>query len=143
MRIALAADHGGYELKEVIKEHLETRGYEVLDLGTHTSESVDYPSYAKAGAEAVIAGEAEKAIVFCGTGVGVSIAANKVKGIRCALCTNSFMSKMASMHNNANALALGGRVLGTELAKDIVDAWLDAEFEGGRHERRTDMLDDM
>lgn len=143
MKVALGADHGGFAMKEEIKKYLETKGYELLDLGTYSEESVDYPEYGKKAAEAVTSGEADKAIVFCGTGIGVSIAANKVKGIRCALCTNSFMAKMTAKHNNANALALGGRNLGIELAKDIVDTWLDTEFEGGRHERRTKMLDEM
>lgn len=141
MKIALAADHGGFELKEKIKEHLQQRGVEVLDLGCHTEESVDYPNYGKACGEAVMRGDAERGIVVCGTGIGISIAANKVKGIRCALCTSLFMAEMARKHNNANMLALGGRILETELALDIVDVWLATEFEGGRHQRRVDLLD--
>jgi len=144
MKIALAADHGGFELKEVVKVHLQQKGYEVLDLGCNNDgESVDYPNYGKACGEAVLRGDAEKGIVFCGTGIGVSIAANKVKGIRCALCTSLFMAEMASKHNNANILALGGRTLETELSLNIVDVWLTTEFEGGRHKRRTDLLDCM
>jgi len=144
MKIALAADHGGYELKEKVKEHLKQKGIEILDLGCSIEEgSVDYPNYGKACGEAVMRGDAEKGIVFCGTGIGISIAANKVKGIRCALCTNLFMAEMASKHNNANMLALGGRILDTELALGIVDVWMTTEFEGGRHKKRTDLLDCM
>lgn len=143
MKIVLAADHGGFELKEGIKLHLELSGHEVLDLGTHDTESVDYPSYGNMGAQAVVSGEADKGIVFCGTGIGVSIAANKVQGARCALCTDVFMAEMAARHNNANVLALGGRIIKANLAKEMVDAWLNSAFEGGRHERRVKMLDDM
>lgn len=144
MKIALAADHGGFELKEKVKEHLQKKGIEILDLGCHTDEqSVDYPNYGKACGEAVMRGDAEKGIAFCGTGIGISIAANKVKGIRCALCTSVFMAEMASKHNNANMLALGGRILEPELAFSIVDVWLTTEFEGGRHKGRTDLLDCM
>jgi ribose 5-phosphate isomerase B len=144
MKIALAADHGGFELKEKVKVHLQQKGIEVLDLGCHTDgQSVDYPNYGRACGEAVMRGDAEKGIAFCGTGIGISIAANKVKGIRCALCTSLFMAEMASKHNNANMLALGGRILEPELAFGIVDVWLATEFEGGRHKNRTDLLDCM
>ena len=143
MKIALAADHGGFELKEKVKEHLQQKGVELIDLGCHTEESTDYPNYGKACGEAVMRGDAERGIVFCGTGIGISIAANKVKGIRCALCTNLFMAEMSRKHNNANMLALGGRVVEPELAMSIVDLWLTTEFEGGRHKRRTDLLDCM
>ncbi len=144
MKIALAADHGGFRLKEKVKEHLLQKGIEVLDLGTDNGEtSVNYPNFGKACGEAVMRGDAERGIAFCGTGIGISIAANKVKGIRCALCTSLFMAEMASKHNNANMLALGGRILEPELACGIVDVWLDTEFEGGRHKNRTDMLDCM
>lgn len=144
MIIALAADHGGYELKNQIKKHLEERGdYKLVDLGTHSSESVDYPKYGKACAEAVASGKADLGIVCCGTGIGISIAANKVKGIRCGLCTSVEMAELTKKHNNANMIALGGRTTAPDLAIKIVDAWLDTEFEGGRHKRRTDMLDEM
>lgn len=144
MKIALAADHGGFELKEIVKVHLQKKGHEVLDLGCNNEgASVDYPNYGKACGEAVMRGDAEKGIVMCGTGIGISIAANKVKGIRCALCTSLFMAEMASKHNNANILALGGRTLETELSLSIVDVWLTTEFEGGRHKNRTDLLDCM
>ena len=143
MRIAIASDHGGFELKELVKTHLEESGLEVADLGTHSDASVDYPVYGKACGEAVVNGEADCGIVVCGTGIGISIAANKVKGVRCGLCTSVEMAQLTKQHNNANVLALGGRTTPAELALQIVDAWLDTEFEGGRHERRTGMLDEM
>lgn len=141
MKIALAADHGGFELKEKVKSFLIEKGYEILDLGCDNGEtSVDYPNYGKLCGETVVKGDADKGIVVCGTGIGISIAANKVKGVRCALCTNVFMAEMASKHNDANLLSLGGRVLDTELALEITQTWLTTEFEGGRHQRRVDML---
>ena len=143
MKIALASDHGGYTLKETVKKHLEDRGYEVCDLGTHSEESVDYPVYGKLCGEAVASGEADLGVVCCGTGIGISIAANKVKGIRCGLCTSVEMAHLTKQHNNANILALGGRTTAPELALAIVDEWLDTEFEGGRHQRRVDMLNEM
>ena len=143
MKIAVASDHGGFALKEEVKKHLMERGLEVLDLGTHSEESVDYPVYGRACGEAVASGTADLGIVVCGTGIGISIAANKVKGIRCGLCTSVEMARLTKQHNNANILALGGRTTEKGLAMDIVDAWLDTEFEGGRHQRRTDLLDQM
>ena len=143
MRIAIASDHGGFELKEIVKKHLEERGLEVADLGTNSDASVDYPVYGRACGEAVVSGEADCGIVVCGTGIGISIAANKVKGVRCGLCTSVEMAQLTKQHNKANVLALGGRTTPAELALQIVDAWLDTEFEGGRHERRTNMLDEM
>ncbi len=143
MKLAIAADHGGYELKKSIIAYLEDKEFDVLDLGTGSSESVDYPAFGKACGEAVASCNADAGIVICGTGIGVSIAANKVKGIRCALAVNVFMAKMAKKHNNANVLALGGRMLSFEEARDIVEAWLSAKFEEGRHRRRVDMLDSM
>ncbi|MBQ6370343.1 MAG: ribose 5-phosphate isomerase B [Firmicutes bacterium] len=143
MLLAIASDHGGYKLKEAIRKHLAERGEKVVDLGTHSEDSVDYPIYGKACAEAVASGKAERGIVVCGTGIGISIAANKVKGIRCGLCTSVEMAEMSRRHNNANILALGGRTTDEELALQIVDTFLDTEFEGGRHKRRTDMLDEM
>lgn len=141
MKIAIASDHGGYELKENVKRYLEARDIHVIDLGTDSEESVDYPVFGKACAEAVASGEADRGIVCCGTGIGISIAANKVKGIRCALCTDVNMAKLSRQHNNANVLAMGGRTTDTETALAITEAWLDTEFEGGRHQRRIDMLD--
>ena len=143
MKIAVASDHGGFKLKEEVKAHLLERGLEVLDLGTHNEDSVDYPAYGKACGEAVVSGQADVGIVVCGTGIGISIAANKVKGVRCGLCTSVEMATLTKQHNNANVLALGGRTTETGLAMQIVDAWLDTEFEGGRHQRRVDMLDEM
>ena len=143
MKIAVASDHGGFKLKEEVKVHLLERGLEVVDLGTHSEDSVDYPAYGKACGEAVVGGQADVGIVVCGTGIGISIAANKVQGVRCGLCTSVEMATLTKQHNNANVLALGGRTTGTELAMQIVDAWLDTEFEGGRHQRRVDMLDQM
>lgn len=140
MKIAIASDHGGFELKENIKKYLEERNIEVMDLGTYSEESVDYPVYGKACGEAVAKGEADRGIVCCGTGIGISIAANKVKGVRCALCTDVTMAQLTRKHNNANVLALGGRTTGLQTALDITAAWLDTEFEGGRHQRRIDML---
>jgi len=146
MKIAIAADHGGYELKEKIKEHLESiyanyKDVEILDIGTDSDASVDYPMYGKKCAEKVASGQAQKGIVICGTGIGISIAANKVKGIRCALCTNEKMAEMSRKHNDANMLALGGRITDPDTALRIVDVWLKTNFEGGRHKRRVDMLD--
>ena len=143
MIIAMANDHGGLALKKIVKEHLIERGYKVVDLGTHSEESVDYPIYGKACGEAVASGKADLGIVVCGTGIGISIAANKVKGIRCGLCTSVEMAELTKKHNDANMLALGGRTTDAELAIKITDTWLDTEFEGGRHKRRTDKLDEM
>ena len=143
MLIAIASDHGGFQLKETIRKHLAERGEKVVDLGTSSEESVDYPIFGKACGEAVASGKAERGIVVCGTGIGISIAANKVKGIRCGLCTSVEMARLTRQHNNANILALGGRTTDEELALQIVDTFLDTEFEGGRHKRRTDMLDEM
>ena len=140
---AVAADHGGYKLKEIVKEHLLERGIEVEDLGTHSEESVDYPIYGKLCGEAVASGQADLGVVVCGTGIGISIAANKVHGIRCGLCTSVEMAHLTKQHNNANILALGGRTTGEELAMEIVDEWLDTQYEGGRHQRRVEMLDNL
>ena len=143
VKIAVASDHGGFALKEKVKEHLVQRGFDVDDLGTHSEDSVDYPSYGKACGEAVASGKADLGVVVCGTGIGISIAANKVKGVRCGLCTSVEMAHLTKQHNNANMLALGGRTTEPELALKIVDEWLDTEFEGGRHQRRVDMLDQL
>ena len=143
MKIAIASDHGGYALKEQVKQHLLERGVEVEDLGTHSEDSVDYPVYGKLCGQTVASGKADLGVVVCGTGIGISIAANKVKGIRCGLCTSVEMAHLTKQHNNANILALGGRTTAPELALAIVDEWLDTEFEGGRHQRRVDMLNEM
>ncbi|MDD2504190.1 MAG: ribose 5-phosphate isomerase B [Clostridia bacterium] len=143
MKIAIAADHGGFELKEKVKAYLQTNGYEVLDLGCNSDESTDYPQYGKNCGEAVMRGDAQRGIVVCGTGIGISIAANKVKGIRCALCTSTIMAEMSRKHNNANVIALGGRILEHDFALSILETWLNTEFEGGRHQRRVELLDRM
>ena len=141
-KVALASDHAGFGLKEIIKEHLSARGLTPLDLGTDSTESVDYPDYARKVCETVLGRDAERGILICGTGLGMSIMANRYKGIRAALCHDHFTAIAARRHNNANVLALGGRILGPDLAKEIVDTWLDTPFDGGRHERRTKKLDE-
>ena len=133
---AIASDHGGYALKQEIMKHLTERGIEYRDYGTFSTDSCDYPDYGEAVGRAVASGECERGIVVCGTGIGISIAANKVHGVRCALCGDCFSAQMAREHNDANVLALGARVLGPGLALKIVDTFLDAEFQGGRHARR-------
>ena len=138
--IAIGADHGGFELKEHIKKHLDELGLEYKDYGTYSEESVDYPDCAKPVCEAVMDRTADKGILICGTGIGISIAANKHKGIRAALCGDVYSAKMTKVHNNANVLCLGGRVTGRELAFMIVDAWLNAEYDGGRHQARIDKI---
>jgi len=141
--IAIGSDHGGFELKQAIMKHLEQRGMECKDFGTYTSESCDYPVYGEAVARAVASGEFERGILICGTGIGISIAANKVKGIRAANCGDCFSAEFTRRHNDANILALGARVLGEGLAIKIVDTFLDTDFEGGRHARRVAMLADI
>lgn len=133
---AIGSDHGGYDLKQIIMAHLAERGVEYHDYGTYSTESCDYPDYGEAVARAVASGECERGIVVCGTGIGISIAANKVHGIRCALCGDCYSAEKSREHNDANVLALGGRVLGEGLALKIVDTFLDTEFAGGRHSRR-------
>ena len=140
MKIAIGNDHSAVELKNIIAEHLKEKGYEVLNLGTDSTESCDYPVYGEKVGRAVASGEADLGIAICGTGVGISLAANKVKGIRACVCSEPYTAKLSRMHNNSNVLAFGARVVGSELAKMIVDQWLDAEFEGGRHQRRVDMI---
>lgn len=140
--IALGCDHGGYELKQEIIKHLQEREIEFKDYGCDSLESVDYPVYAKKVANVVASGECEKGILICGTGIGISIAANKVKGIRAALCTDCFMAEATRLHNDANILALGGRVVGPGLALKIVDTFLDTEFSNDeRHIRRIVMIE--
>ena len=143
MKLVLASDHGGYDLKEEIKKHLEGKGYEIEDIGTYNKDSVDYPKYGRAAAEMVAAGKADKGILCCGTGIGISLAANKVKGIRCAVVSDTFSAKMSRAHNDANMLSLGGRVVGAGLALEIVDIWLATEFEGGRHARRLALITEI
>lgn len=141
--LAIGADHGGFSLKEAIKLHLEEKGIEFKDFGTYSTESCDYPIYAKKVCEAVASGECEGGILVCGTGIGMSMAANKVDGIRCALLTNSFSARLTKEHNNANVIALGGRVTAEGLALDIVDTWLSASYAGGRHQKRLDLITEL
>ena len=141
--LALGCDHGGYELMQEVKKHLENRGIAYHNFGCSSTESVDYPIYGKNVAEAVARGEFEKGILICGTGIGISIAANKVKGIRAALCTDCFCAEATRLHNDANILAMGGRVVGPGLALKIVDTFLDTPFSGDeRHIRRIEMIED-
>ena len=143
MKIATGNDHTAVELKNIIKAFLEEKGHEVLDLGTNSTESCDYPVYGEKVGRAVASGEADLGIVICGTGVGISLAANKVKGVRACVCSEPYTAKLSRMHNNSNALAFGARVVGSEMAKMITEEWLNAEYEGGRHQRRVDMLTEI
>ena len=138
--IALACDHGALALKEAIKAHLETRGLEYKDFGTYTPESCDYPDFGAAAARAVADGTCDRGIVCCTTGIGISIAANKIHGIRCALLHDKMSARLTRAHNNANMMALGAAVTAVPLALEIVDVWLDTPFEGGRHQRRVDKV---
>ncbi len=142
MKIAIGSDHAGYELKESVKEYLKSKGIEVVDVGTHSEDRVDYPDYAKKVCDEVRGG-ADFGILICGTGLGMSIAANKCKGIRAALCLYPDMARLAREHNNANVLVMAGRLMGKELANWTVDAFLRAEFQGGRHERRVKKLEEI
>lgn len=144
MIIGLGCDHGGYILKEEIKKHLQSKGIKTVDYGTNNStQSVDYPIYGQKVAEAVISNEVEKGIIVCGTGIGISLAANKVPGIRCAVVSDTFSAKMSRAHNDANMLSLGERVLGRGLALEIVDTWISTDFEGDRHSKRLNMINDI
>lgn len=141
--LAIASDHGGYALKETLKAYLDSQGLEYQDFGTHSAESCDYPLFAKAAAEAVASGQCEKGVVICTTGVGVSITANKVKGIRCALCADPLTAEMTRRHNDANMLALGAGIVGPNLAQKILKVFLHTDFEGGRHARRVGLITEM
>ena len=140
MKIAIANDHTGFELKIILKAFIESKGYEVIDYGTDSAERADYPIFGKKAADAILKGEADRAVLICGTGFGISMAANKTPGIRCVVCSEPYTALLSRQHNDSNALALGSRVVGAELAKMIVDAWLSGEFEGGRHIKRLDMI---
>ena len=141
MKISIGCDHGALALKNRVDEHLRSRGFEVLDFGTHTLDSCDYPDFAAAAARAVASGECDKGIVLCTTGIGVSIAANKIDGVRCALLSDSMTARLTREHNDTNMMALGAGVVGEMLALQIVDIWLDTPFsEGPRHQRRIDKL---
>lgn len=143
MIIAIGADHAAFELKERIKEKLINEGHTVIDKGTDSSESVDYPIYGHAVGKAVANGEAERGIAVCGSGIGISIACNKVPTVRAALCTSVEMAEMSRRHNNANVICMGARMITEELAFQMIDTWLVTEFEGGKHERRINQLDDI
>ncbi len=141
--IAIGSDHGGFALKQELMRHLEQQGLAYKDYGTYTADSCDYPAYGEAVGRAVASGEADRGIIICGTGIGISIAANKIKGVRAALCGDCYSAEMARRHNDANVLALGARVLGPGLALKIADTFLGTEFEGGRHARRVAMLGEL
>ena len=141
--IALGCDHGGYVLMKEVIAYLDKEGIEYKNFGTFSEESVDYPEYGRKAAEAVASGECEKGIIICGTGIGISIAANKHKGIRAALCSDAYSAEKTKQHNNANVICMGGRVLGEDLAISILEAYMNAEFEGGRHQARIDLITDI
>lgn len=143
MTVAIGADHAGWELKEQLKAWLIQTGHQVVDFGTHSPESVDYPDYAAQVAEAVAAGKAERGVLVCGTGIGMAMTANKVPGIRAAFCPDLFTARMSREHNDANVLALGGRLMGTEVAVEILKTWLQTGFAGGRHARRIEKIAEL
>ena len=143
MKIAIGSDHVGIELKPIIIEYLEELGHEVVDYGPNSSERTDYPIYAKKVSEEVAAGNYDRGILICGTGIGISITANKVRGIRAVACSEPYSAKLSREHNNTNILAFGSRVVGSELAKMIVKEWIDGEYEGGRHQRGIDMIAEL
>lgn len=140
MKIVMGNDHAALEMKKEIKAYLEEKGYEIVDVGTHSPESCNYPEFGYKAARMVADGNADLGILICGTGVGISLAANKVDGIRCCVCSEPYTAKLSRQHNNTNMLAFGARVVGMDLAKMIVDAWLEAEFQGGRHATRVGMI---
>ncbi len=141
--IAIGSDHAGWELKKALMAHLEEIGEKYIETGCTDGKSIDYPAVARDTCELVISGKADRAVLICGTGIGISISANKVKGIRAALCTDCYMAKYTRLHNDANVLCLGGRVIGEGLATEILDTFLSTGFEGGRHQRRIDMIADI
>lgn len=140
MKVAIGSDHAGFELKKMISHIVKEMGNEVIDMGTGSSCSVDYPDYAEAVADAVSKGKVERGILICGTGIGMSIVANKFKNVRAALCNDLFTAKMSRLHNDANILCLGGRIIGKDLVKEIVYIWFSTHFEGGRHEKRLEKI---
>jgi ribose 5-phosphate isomerase B len=143
MKIAIAADHAGFEMKELVKEYLIKNSYEVTDFGTNSAESVDYPDFAVPAARAIASEKADRGIFVCGSGQGMAISANKIEGIRAALCNDLYSARMSRRHNDSNVLALGGRIIGKDLALEIVRVWLETEFEGGRHQRRVDKMNSI
>ena len=140
MKIGIGNDHAALEMKNQVMEYLEEKGYEVINYGTNTPESCNYPEFGEKVGRAVVSGEVDCGILICGTGVGISLAANKVKGVRAVVCSEPYSAKLSKQHNHTNILAFGARVVGIELAKMIIDEWLGAEFEGGRHQTRVDMI---
>ena len=143
MRVAIGSDHAGFPLKERIKKFLIEKGHTVIDLGTTSQDSTHYPLFAKEVSLSVLRREVDRGILICGTGIGMSITANKFRGVRAALCCNEYMARMSRLHNDANVLCLGDRVIGEELALAIVDVWLETPFEGGRHEKRVDLIKEI
>lgn len=141
LKVAVGSDHGGFEYKESIIKFLQSKNIDCIDVGTYSKDSCDYPVIAKKLCEKILSGEADRGILICGTGIGMSIAANKIKGIRAALCHDTFSARATRAHNNSNVLCMGERVIGECLALDIVDMWLKTDFEGGRHQKRIDMLE--
>ena len=139
-KVVIGCDHGGFELKQVLSAHLTEKGFQVVDVGTYDTASVDYPDIAQKACEKVLSGDCSWGVLVCGTGIGISMAANKVSGIRCALVGNEYSAEMTKRHNNANMLAFGGRVTGPDLAKNILNAYISATFEGGRHQTRIDKI---
>lgn len=142
-KIAIGSDHAGFVLKEIIIKYLKDRNYHVLDRGSNSAESVDYPEYAASVCRSVLSGESDAGVLICGTGIGMSIAANRFRGIRAALCHDAFTAKMSRKHNNANIIVMGAGVIGAETAKDMLNVWLTEEFEGGRHERRINKIENV
>lgn len=141
MKIGFGSDHAGYELKEILKKYLEEKGYECVDYGTNSADRVDYPDFGRLVGEKVAAGEVEKGVLVCGSGIGISISANKIKGIRACVCSEPYSARMSVRHNNANIIAMGARIVGEDMAKMIVDEFFAAEFEGGRHEARVNKIE--
>ena len=142
MKIGFGAAHAGFALKEELKKYLVEKGHECIDYGTYSEQRVDYPDYGKKVAHALVEGEVEKGVLVCGSGIGISISANKIKGIRCCVCSEPYSARMSVRHNNANIIAMGGRIVGTDLAKMIVDEFFNSKFEGGRHEARVKKIEE-
>ena len=140
-KIAMGCDHAALDMKTMLAEKLSGMGYEIVDVGTHTKDSCDYPVYAKAVAKKVASGECACGILVCGSGIGMSMAANKVRGVRAVVCTEPFSAEMARRHNDSNVLCLGARLVGPDMAMEIVNRWMNAHFEGGRHQRRVDLME--
>ncbi len=143
MKLAIGSDHVGWELKQEISEYVQSLGHETVDFGAYSSERTDYPKYGKKVAEEVASGQFDGGILICGTGVGISISANKVKGVRAVVCSEPYTAKLSKQHNNTNIVAFGSRVVGVDLAKMIVKEWLEASYEGGRHAKRVDMIGEI